>query len=153
MAAAVRAVVQNGRSGDQIVVLQIIILGEAIDRRLRAAAEQRDRRHRLQARAHHADIAVLVDAGAPVGLRADRDPGRGGQRDGARLYRRYRAQLDVERSACLAEHDRSEEHTSELQSLMSISYAVFCFKKKTIEKKIRINSKKSSTNHLIITKI
>src|SRR3546814_247939 len=27
---------------------------------------------------------------------------------------------------------RSEEHTSELQSLMRISYAVFCFKKKTI---------------------
>src|SRR3546814_5542423 len=26
---------------------------------------------------------------------------------------------------------RSEEHTSELQSLMSISYAVFCLKKKT----------------------
>src|SRR3546814_5252412 len=30
--------------------------------------------------------------------------------------------------ACLA---RSEEHTSELQSLMRISYAVFCLKKKT----------------------
>src|SRR3546814_3196580 len=28
--------------------------------------------------------------------------------------------------------DRSEEHTSELQSLMRISYAVFCLKKKTI---------------------
>src|SRR3546814_2812147 len=27
--------------------------------------------------------------------------------------------------------DRSEEHTSELQSLMRISYAVFCFQKKT----------------------
>src|SRR3546814_8446070 len=27
--------------------------------------------------------------------------------------------------------DRSEEHTSELQSLMHISYAVFCLKKKT----------------------
>src|SRR3546814_4754549 len=26
--------------------------------------------------------------------------------------------------------ERSEEHTSELQSLMSISYAVFCLKKK-----------------------
>src|SRR3546814_8095570 len=26
-------------------------------------------------------------------------------------------------------HDRSEEHTSELQSLMRISYAVFCLKK------------------------
>src|SRR3546814_5832752 len=28
-------------------------------------------------------------------------------------------------------YDRSEEHTSELQSLMRISYAVFCLKKKT----------------------
>src|SRR3546814_1289668 len=28
------------------------------------------------------------------------------------------------------EHCRSEEHTSELQSLMRISYAVFCLKKK-----------------------
>src|SRR3546814_9321119 len=27
-------------------------------------------------------------------------------------------------------HDRSEEHTSELQSLMRTSYAVFCLKKK-----------------------
>src|SRR3546814_5875476 len=30
----------------------------------------------------------------------------------------------------LLEMDRSEEHTSELQSLMRISYAVFCLKKK-----------------------
>src|SRR3546814_6305465 len=30
---------------------------------------------------------------------------------------------------------RSEEHTSELQSLMRISYAVFCLKKKTIKEK------------------
>src|SRR3546814_2437777 len=29
--------------------------------------------------------------------------------------------------------DRSEEHTSELQSLMRISYAVFCLKKKTTQ--------------------
>src|SRR3546814_4699272 len=29
-----------------------------------------------------------------------------------------------------AHHGRSEEHTSELQSLMRISYAVFCLKKK-----------------------
>src|SRR3546814_10502324 len=35
--------------------------------------------------------------------------------------------------SCLAtnSHLRSEEHTSELQSLMRISYAVFCLKKKT----------------------
>src|SRR3546814_1281698 len=31
-----------------------------------------------------------------------------------------------------AERRRSEEHTSELQSLMRISYAVFCLKKKII---------------------
>src|SRR3546814_1727598 len=30
--------------------------------------------------------------------------------------------------------ERSEEHTSELQSLMRISYAVFCLKKKTTSK-------------------
>src|SRR3546814_10563056 len=30
---------------------------------------------------------------------------------------------------------RSEEHTSELQSLMRISYAVFCLKKKKTQKK------------------
>src|SRR3546814_5802664 len=30
----------------------------------------------------------------------------------------------------LIDQDRSEEHTSELQSLMRISYAVFCLKKK-----------------------
>src|SRR3546814_10074501 len=33
----------------------------------------------------------------------------------------------------LAWHQRSEEHTSELQSLMRISYAVFCLKKKTTQ--------------------
>src|SRR3546814_6870902 len=31
---------------------------------------------------------------------------------------------------------RSEEHTSELQSLMRISYAVFCLKKQTYKSKI-----------------
>src|SRR3546814_4530315 len=35
--------------------------------------------------------------------------------------------------------DRSEEHTSELQSLMRISYAVFCLKKKTYTNCIKKN--------------
>src|SRR3546814_4224272 len=35
-------------------------------------------------------------------------------------------------SHALADAVRSEEHTSELQSLMRISYAVFCLKKKSI---------------------
>src|SRR3546814_4111359 len=37
---------------------------------------------------------------------------------------------------------RSEEHTSELQSLMRISYAVFCLKKKTIH--IKLNNTQHS---------
>src|SRR3546814_5955579 len=41
---------------------------------------------------------------------------------------------------------RSEEHTSELQSLMRISYAVFCLKKKTIiNKNLQTKSKCKST--------
>src|SRR3546814_1091648 len=39
-----------------------------------------------------------------------------------------------EQSSALANALRSEEHTSELQSLMRISYAVFCLKKKTRHK-------------------
>src|SRR3546814_2833288 len=35
---------------------------------------------------------------------------------------------------------RSEEHTSELQSLMRISYAVFCLKKKKKKKKTKVTS-------------
>src|SRR3546814_8812827 len=38
---------------------------------------------------------------------------------------------------------RSEEHTSELQSLMRISYAVFCLKKK--------NNHKTSTQNIVST--
>src|SRR3546814_4503893 len=37
-------------------------------------------------------------------------------------------------------NDRSEEHTSELQSLMRISYAVFCLKKKKTKNKKNENS-------------
>src|SRR3546814_10568043 len=37
---------------------------------------------------------------------------------------------DIGHEVCLRDLYRSEEHTSELQSLMRISYAVFCLKKK-----------------------
>src|SRR3546814_4998840 len=42
-----------------------------------------------------------------------------------------RAYRDVEFARDGAKRQRSEEHTSELQSLMRISYAVFCLKRKT----------------------
>src|SRR3546814_4196766 len=42
-------------------------------------------------------------------------------------------ELKREQADLIAERARSEEHTSELQSLMRISYAVFCLKKKKKE--------------------
>src|SRR3546814_8946561 len=58
------------------------------------------------------------------------------------LLEQFRTREAADRSARLAEPaslkatlaGRSEEHTSELQSLMRISYAVFCLKKKTKNK-------------------
>src|SRR3546814_3811720 len=57
----------------------------------------------------------------------------GGVRIGALGRNEARPGRQVERTAGVEDHrpfDRSEEHTSELQSLMRISYAVFCLKKK-----------------------
>src|SRR3546814_1810535 len=53
------------------------------------------------------------------------------QQAGAALPPRVRGDVDIA-------DPRSEEHTSELQSLMRISYAVFCLKKQTITKSTRI---------------
>src|SRR3546814_6060429 len=53
-----------------------------------------------------------------------------------------------------SELGRSEEHTSELQSLMRISYAVFCWKKKknqTIEQSYNINHQVYSLHCLPLT--
>src|SRR3546814_7792592 len=51
----------------------------------------------------------------------------------------------------LIELARSEEHTSELQSLMRISYAVFCLKKKTsrtpMQIPITIDPEQTYTNY------
>src|SRR3546814_4689289 len=79
--------------------------------------------HRLH---RHWDIAV---AGDEDHRRAHAAPAQLVVQVGARHPRH----ADVEQQAA-----RSEEHTSELQSLMRISYAVFCLKKK--------NSHRTTTN-------
>src|SRR3546814_1282374 len=73
------------------------------------------------------DVALGHDFLGPIVLRLDffgelfrRIAGR----SRALLFKRFH---DLGVLQC---HDRSEEHTSELQSLMRISYAVFCLKKK-----------------------
>src|SRR3546814_4130736 len=57
-----------------------------------------------------------------------------------------RARFDflIDRAATVLTALRSEEHTSELQSLMRISYAVFCLKKKKHNKTI-----KTQANHTL----
>src|SRR3546814_6258967 len=75
--------------------------------------------------------------------------GHAGRRGPHRLRRYRRSVCTADRRIRLrgcnrkreADDGRSEEHTSELQSLMRISYAVFCLKKKI----------KKTTNRLILT--
>src|SRR3546814_1429930 len=66
-------------------------------------------------------------------------------RDGCLVHRREPEQVVLalpERTPRLDVHlVRSEEHTSELQSLMRISYAVFCLKKKTRQLQSQHNTK------------
>src|SRR3546814_4335789 len=58
------------------------------------------------------------------------------------LYGRYARGGADDDPGCKSDY-RSEEHTSELQSLMRISYAVFCLKKKN--KKTQYKSEKNTT--------
>src|SRR3546814_1331015 len=59
------------------------------------------------------------------------------------------AEFDGERAMLLIVFtpERSEEHTSELQSLMRISYAVFCLKKKKNKTHIITRHKNENTQH------
>src|SRR3546814_4519961 len=65
------------------------------------------------------------------GGRLHRSPHQGGREREIKSFHRF---LPRHRDLCTyhdeGERERSEEHTSELQSLMRISYAVFCLKKK-----------------------
>src|SRR3546814_1598827 len=70
-------------------------------------------------------FAAWIGCGACILHPADRVRRRGGDQVAALSVRNA---LSVRRN-----HSRSEEHTSELQSLMRISYAVFCLKKKNRE--------------------
>src|SRR3546814_6974708 len=61
------------------------------------------------------------------------DEGKGAGEDvDAAATRPNLRELDIGWIDTLLRETRSEEHTSELQSLMRISYAVFCLNKKTI---------------------
>src|SRR3546814_10398758 len=74
-----------------------------------------------------------------AGERQQFQPFVGGEQVGARARRGQDAERTLGQDVAFGEHlthddraQRSEEHTSELQSLMRISYAVFCLKKNTL---------------------
>src|SRR3546814_4983183 len=95
------------------------------DLRIAAAVGGRDRRHIYP----QAD-ARGREARAPLEELAAAAPGPA--RPGVRPWHRDRAIGDHRDHPA---RSRSEEHTSELQSLMRTSYAVFCLKKKTTNQK------------------
>src|SRR3546814_1478420 len=70
-----------------------------------------------------------LDIGGSIGIDL---PTLGGKAERQRVVEAIDATLPLpfERTAMNGFGFRSEEHTSELQSLMRISYAVFCLKKK-----------------------
>src|SRR3546814_6478534 len=84
-------------------------------------------------------------AGKPVNVTEDRAAEHGAERGegaedavarAAALHARMRALIDAIEGGALGPI-RSEDHTSELQSLMRNSYAVFCLKKKTTQRTSR----------------
>src|SRR3546814_3151994 len=91
---------------------------------------------------------TLVRAPRPTPLVPVQAGRAGGRGFAHRQQRRRRARRRCAPRACrraprfARTSRRSEEHTSELQSLMRISYAVFCLKKK--------NNTLKPTNHIVI---
>src|SRR3546814_9274065 len=63
-----------------------------------------------------------------------------------RTHGRRRKRMDFATTCSPHLSSRSEEHTSELQSLMRISYAVFCLKKK-IKYQLQNNSEPNTYRH------
>src|SRR3546814_6839467 len=101
------------------------------DTRQLLASDPVDHAHPAERGLHFDEvIAVLARHADDCGIVAERMCAQRGQRCRRGLWRHHRHQL------------RSEEHTSELQSLMRISYAVFCLKKK---------KKKKTNKHNMIT--
>src|SRR3546814_1065492 len=92
------------------------------------------------------DVPVYVDA--RLSEHAEIAFNAGSHTDLVRMPYAEFEQLAKPEPLWLAHVMRSEEHTSELQSLMRISYAVFCLKKKTTKnKKTRKRYVKLSMDH------
>src|SRR3546814_8174107 len=87
----------------------------------------------------------------------NRGPGGGGPQPCAARLGLVRQILQAARpgraDGGVSRQGRSEEHTSELQSLMRISYAVFCLKKKKTKKSASRHTKKPTKTNRIHMKM
>src|SRR3546814_8502237 len=109
------------------------VLGHAVEQppsRTSAGGIQRALATTVVERVHGLD-RLFVDYGAIPALAWIREHAAKQPLDGIRIHRAIHQRLHPD-----AKTVRSEEHTSELQSLMRISYAVFCLKKKKKNKQI-----------------
>src|SRR3546814_7703718 len=97
----------------------------------------------------HAIIAALIRINDQGTASVHRHAAFAARNNGATLLAisdfRYDGHMPVQRGLALP--IRSEEHTSELQSLMRIPYAVFCLKKQQQQIKQRIRN-----SHLVFVK-
>src|SRR3546814_8119038 len=115
---------------DTLVPYTTLVRSDAADRARRRAlglhrqleAERGDRRAGERIRA----AAVVL----PAAPRRREALSAGGSVMWSHVARRLAATVPILLGLSVAVFARSEEHTSELQSLMRISYAVFCLKKK-----------------------
>src|SRR3546814_10562769 len=103
-------------------------VGQPYDVRLLRFGTHKEGTHRArqpfgQVPTYEEDGLVLFESGAIVLHIAERHPG-----------------LLPDDPKARARAIRSEEHTSELQSLMRISYAVFCLKKNTYEQNTKLRT-------------
>src|SRR3546814_10490859 len=100
------------------------------------------------------DLCALAVHRLCLHLPGDQEPARArtgqcptrSERDDRRTWHEGERMSDT---AVAAATPRSEEHTSELQSLMRISYAVFCLKKKKHKETNTANNSNNCTLHTI----
>src|SRR3546814_2402960 len=100
---------------DAAIEMRAQLFADDVEQQQTAAQEYRRKQHRPRRDFHLA--RAVIDERAPTGRRCLHAETQKAQK-----------RFDEDH---LRQCHRSEEHTSELQSIMRISYAIFCFKKKT----------------------
>src|SRR3546814_8840321 len=90
----------------------------------------------------HRGLVVFVDLDRTAAVEFDADPLETQPLGIGCATRCHQHRIGGDRLAIVeVDEQRSEEHTSELQSLMRTSYAVFCLKKKNIIKKKQLKKR------------